>query len=132
VPESLSAATARRIALAAQGFGVPRPSSVGTRQLNLAMQRLGVLQIDSVNVFERSHYLPLFARLGPYDKTLLDRLTLRPKAPYLEYWAHVATFISRDDWPLWKWRMVAMRQKYSKPGGWVDSHPQMIQFVLNE
>ncbi|MEP6481516.1 MAG: winged helix-turn-helix domain-containing protein, partial [Rhodoglobus sp.] len=60
--ETLSAAQARRISLAAQGFGRP-VAPVGTRQLNLQLQRLGVLQIDSVNVFERSHYLPLFARL---------------------------------------------------------------------
>jgi uncharacterized protein YcaQ len=132
VPENISAASARRIALAAQGFGVPRPAAVGTRQLNLLLQRLGTLQIDSVNVFERSHYLPVVARLGPYDKELLDRLTLRPKAPYLEYWAHVATFIPRDDWGLWKWRMARMRDKYAKPGSWVAEHPQMIRFVLDE
>lgn len=132
MPESVSAAAARRIALAAQGFGAPRPASVGTRRLNAVLQRLGVLQIDSVNVFERSHYLPLFARLGGYDKALLDRLTLRPKAPYLEYWAHVATFVPRDDWPLWGWRRRAMRAKYGKPGGWVDAHPEMVAFVLAE
>ncbi|HWH98377.1 MAG TPA: crosslink repair DNA glycosylase YcaQ family protein [Pseudolysinimonas sp.] len=132
MPQTISAASARRIALAAQGFGITRPATVGTRQLTGLMQRLGVLQIDSVNVFERSHYLPAVARLGPYDKTVLDRLTLRPKAPYLEYWAHVATFMPRDDWTLWKWRMAAMREKYTKPGGWVDAHPQMITFVLAE
>ncbi len=128
----MSAASARRVALAAQGFGVPRPPTVGTRQLNLLLQRLGVLQIDSVNVFERSHYLPVLARLGPYDKALLDRLTLRPRAPYLEYWAHVATFVPRDDWPLWKWRMARMREKYTRPGEWVPAHPEMMRFVLDE
>ena len=132
VGETLSAASARRIALAAQGFGIPRPATVGTRQLNLLMQRLGVLQIDSVNVFERSHYLPVFARLGGYDKALLDRLTLRRGAPYLEYWAHVATFVPRDDWPLWAFRRAAMRAKYGKAGGWVDTHPEMVAFVLAE
>ena len=132
VPQTLSAANARRVGLAAQGFGIPRPPSVGTRHLNALMGRLGALQIDSVNVVERSHYLPAVARLGPYDKTLLDKLTLRPKAPYLEYWAHVATFIPRDDWPLWKWRMARMRDKYGGPGGWVAEHPQMIGFVLDE
>jgi len=132
MPERISAASARRIALAAQGFGAPRPASVGTRQLNLLFERLGTLQIDSVNVFERSHYLPVFARLGAYDKALLDRLTLRAKAPYLEYWAHVATFIPRTDWPLWGWRRARMREKYGKPGEWVDTHPEMMRFVLDE
>src|SRR3954447_17098355 len=99
--ETMSAAQARRVAPAAQVSGRPHPPAVGTRQLNLLIQRLGILQIDSVNVFERSHYLPVFARLGTYDKALLDRLLLAPKSPYLEYWAHVATFAARDDWPLW-------------------------------
>ena len=99
--DSVSAAQARRIALAAQGFGRPA-APVGTRQLNLALQRLRVLQIDSVNVFERSHSLPLFARLGAYDKTLLDKLTLQRRAPYVEYWAHQAAFIPVESWPLWQ------------------------------
>ena len=78
---------------------------MGTRQLNLALQRLAVLQLDSVNVFERSHYLPLFARLGAYDKTLLDKLTFAKKAPYREYWAHEAALVPVDDWPLFRFRM---------------------------
>ena len=90
----LSAAQARRIALAAQGFGQAH-KPVGTRQLNLFLQRLQVLQLDSVNVFERSHYLPAFARLGAYDKSLLDKLTFTPRAPYIEYWAHQAALIPR-------------------------------------
>lgn len=132
MPEKISAATARRIALAAQGFGSPRPAAVGTRQLNLLIQRLGILQIDSVNVFERSHYLPVVARLGAYDKTLLDRLLLAPKAPYLEYWAHVATFVPRADWPLWAFRRAEMRAKYARPGTWFAEHPEMVAFVLAE
>jgi len=135
VPEKISAASARRIALAAQGFGLPRPATIGTRQLNLLVQRLGILQIDSVNVFERSHYLPVFARLGTYDKRLLDQLTLTAKAPYLEYWAHVATFVPRDDWPLWAFRRAEMRTRYGvggPRGAWVDAHPEMLAFVLAE
>ena len=65
-------------------------------------QRLGVLQLDSVNVFERSHYLPLFARLGPYDKALLDKLTFARRGPYREYWAHEAALVPLDDWPLFR------------------------------
>ncbi|MCU1416440.1 MAG: winged helix-turn-helix protein, partial [Schumannella sp.] len=112
--DSVSPAAARRIALAAQGFGRPRPDAVGTRQLNLALQRLAVLQLDSVNVFERSHYLPLFARLGAYDKTLLDKLTFAKKGPYLEYWAHEAALIPVEDWPLFRFRMEFWREWMGK------------------
>lgn len=112
--EKVSPAAARRIALAAQGLGRARPDAVGTRQLNLALQRLAVLQLDSVNVFERSHYLPLFARLGAYDKTLLDKLTFAKKGPYLEYWAHEAALIPVDDWPLFRFRMQFWRDWMDK------------------
>jgi uncharacterized protein YcaQ len=119
----VSPAQARRIALAAQGFGRPRPDAVGTRQLNLALQRLQVLQLDSVNVFERSHYLPLYARLGAYDKSLLDRLTFRRGAPYLEYWAHEAALIPVEDWPLFRFRMQFWRDWMNeKMPDWFAAH----------
>ncbi|MDO7881254.1 winged helix-turn-helix domain-containing protein [Salinibacterium soli] len=128
--DSFSAAQARRIALAAQGFGRPR-GPVGTRQLNLALQRLAVLQLDSVNVFERSHYLPFFARLGPYDKSLLDRLTFRPKSGYTEYWAHQAAVIPIEHRPLWHWSMQKWRtHKSFLP--WASEHPEMLDFLRAE
>ena len=129
--EKLSAAQARRIALAAQGFGKP-VGTVGTRQLNLALQRLAVLQIDSVNVFERSHYLPLFARLGAYDKTQLDRLTLHRRAPYVEYWAHQAAFIPVESWPLWQWFRDNERAGTGKTKHWDRTDTRMTDFLLGE
>jgi uncharacterized protein len=112
---TFSAAEARRIALRAQGFGGARPSDglagPGARSLGAAIGRLGLLQIDSVNVFERSHYLPLFARLGAYDRAALDRITMRRGASHVEYWAHEAAFIPRDTLPLLAWKMRALRQK---------------------
>jgi len=131
VPDSLSPASARRIALAAQGFGRPRPDIVGTRQLNLLIQRLGLLQIDSVNVFERSHYLPVFARLGTYDKTLLDTLTFARRGPYTEYLAHVATFIPTADLPLFGFRKERLRAKYSQRP-WVQGNRPMLDWLLAE
>ncbi|MGZ0710391.1 winged helix-turn-helix domain-containing protein (plasmid) [Coraliomargarita sp. W4R53] len=130
---SLSAAEARRVALAAQGFARSRPDSVGTRQLNLALARMSTLQIDSVNVFARSHYMPLFSRLGPYDPGQLDQLLFARRAPYVEYWAHVAAFISSSDWSLFDFRMTAMRQKYgSDPDGWFLSNTATVEWVRSE
>ncbi len=131
--ESLSVAEARRIALAAQGFAQPRPARPGTRQLNLAMARMATLQIDSVNVFARSHYMPLFARLGPYDTAALDRLLFARRAPYVEYWAHVASFIPAADWGLFRFRMDDLREKYgTKPDGWYRTHREIVDWVRSE
>lgn len=131
MPDTISPASARRIALAAQGFGRPRPETVGTRQLNLLIERLGLLQIDSVNVFERSHYLPVFARLGSYDKTLLDKLTFARRGPYTEYLAHVATFIPTVDYPLFGWRRERLREKFGREA-WVQGNRPMMDWLLNE
>ena len=129
--DTISPASARRIALAAQGFGTPHPELVGTRQLNLLFERLGLLQIDSVNVFERSHYLPVFARLGSYDKTLLDALTFAGRGRYTEYLAHEATFIPTVDYPLFDFRRHRLRVKYGREA-WVQSNRPMMDWLLNE
>ncbi len=131
--DSLSSSQARRIALAAQGFGRPAPDAVGTRQLNLAIDRIGLLQLDSVNVFERSHYLPVFARLGAYDKDLLDRLTFTRRGRYVEYWAHEAALIPREWWPLFRWRMDGYRAAAS--GGlldWATAHRSILDWLRSE
>ncbi|AWB88006.1 winged helix-turn-helix domain-containing protein [Mycetocola zhujimingii] len=129
---SLSPSLARRIALAAQGFGRPRPAVVGTRQLNAAIERAEVLQIDSVNVFERSHYLPLFARLGAYDKQALDRLTFRP-GRYIEYWGHEATVMPVESWPLFRWRMDAFRARsLTDPDSWANANGPFLDWLRCE
>ncbi|OII30907.1 hypothetical protein BIU98_09225 [Curtobacterium sp. MMLR14_010] len=122
VRSTLSAAEARRVSLAAQGFGRPRTDPATTRSLTASIGRLGLLQIDSVNVFDRSHYLPLFARLGAYDRAALDRLTFTKRGPYVEYWAHEAAFVPRDDLRLFRWKMDAMRVRDAGPtrAAWVE------------
>ncbi|QIG40224.1 winged helix-turn-helix domain-containing protein [Microbacterium sp. 4R-513] len=131
--ETLSTAEARRIALTAQGFARERPATGGTRQLNLAIARMQTLQIDSVNVFARSHYMPLFSRVGSYDTAALDRLLFARRAPYVEYWAHVAAFIPAADWGLFRFRMDDMRAKYgSKPDGWFARNAEIVEWVRAE
>ena len=105
---SVSAPAARRIALAAQGFGSPRPDGTANAgHVRRAIDRLGLLQIDSVNVLARAHYLPLFSRLGNYDSGHLDRLAWgRPSARGLfEFWAHEASLLPLASQPLFRWRM---------------------------
>lgn len=131
--QTLSAAEARRVALAAQGFARGRPAAPGTRQLNAAIARMGVLQIDSVNVFARSHYMPLFSRLGPYDTAALDRLLFARRAPYVESWAHVAAFIPAEDWNLFRFRMDDNRAKYgTDPDGWFQQNREIVEWVRAE
>ena len=107
----LSAARARRIALAAQGFGRPR-GATHAGSLKRAIDRLGLLQIDSVNVLARAHYLPLFSRLGGYDSGQLDRLAWgRPRQRALfEFWAHEASLLPVSTQPLLRWRMDRARR----------------------
>ncbi|MFB2581566.1 winged helix-turn-helix domain-containing protein [Herbiconiux sp. P15] len=109
--DTISAALARRIALAAQGFGTAPGGTPGTRQFGLLLRRLGLLQIDSVNVYERSHYQPVFARLGHFDKALLDRLTYGRSVT--EYWAHEASFLPIETLPLFEWRKQEYRDWYA-------------------
>lgn len=121
------------MALAAQGFARPRPETVGTRQLNGAIARMATLQIDSVNVFARSHYMPLFSRLGAYDTAALDKLLFARRAPYVESWAHVAAFVRAEDWELFRFRMDANRDKYgTKPDGWFQTHTEIVDWVRRE
>jgi uncharacterized protein YcaQ len=127
--ESLSVAQARRIALAAAGFTDPRPTgTVTVRHLRRVLDHVGLFQIDSVNVLQRAHYLPLYSRLGPYPTSLLDRAAygphrsssaglrldpLRFSGRLFEYWGHVASYLPIELYPLMQWRM---REDHVWPG----------------
>jgi len=107
---TLTADQARRIAVAAQGFAEPRARGPVTRaHLRRLISRIQVLQLDSVSVAVRAHYAPVFSRLGPYDRDVLDRAawdhSARSPRLLVEYWAHEAALMAVDDWPLMRWRM---------------------------
>jgi uncharacterized protein len=128
----LTAAQARRIAVAAQGFSEPRPGGEITRaHLRRLISRIQVLQLDSVSVAVRAHYAPVFSRLGPYDRDVLDRAAWGPRSARLlaEYWAHEAALMSVDDWPLLRWRMRQYRH-----GRWgthvVKANPQLADKIV--
>lgn len=131
----MSPATARRAALAAQGFADPRPASAPTRRhLQRVLARVRLLQLDSVNVAVRAHYAPLFARLGAYERDLVDdaawsHSSRRPRL-LVESWAHEASLIPVTDWPL-------LQSGAKRPGWWrhygqiVDARPGIVEDVLS-
>jgi uncharacterized protein YcaQ len=132
----LSAAVARRIALAAQGFGRRRPvSPPSAKQIRELVARLGVLQLDSVNVFARAHYMPVFSRLGPYDRDVLDRLAGHTRGRInrrlVEYWAHEAALIPIERHPLFRWRMASAHEDaWGRMARMAAEQPQLIEETL--
>ena len=113
---TLSAGQARRIALAAQGFADTRiEGEVGRRHFRKTAGRLGVIQIDSVNVVSRTHYLPAFSRLGAYPRELLEDEAWGRKKSLFEYWGHEASLLPMAMQPLFRWRMEESR---SGEAGW--------------
>ena len=112
VGDDISVAAARRIALNAQGFGDGRPRRGDVRAVRKAIDCAGVLQLDSVNVLVRSHYLPVFARTGDYARTALDRMSWGEDRELFEYfWGHKASLLPVSHYPLMRWRMRAAERQ---------------------
>ncbi len=108
---TLTAKQARRMALTAQGFADPKPRGEPKRaHIQKVLDRVGLVQIDSVNVLSRSHYLPFFARLGPYAHKILDDAAWGKRKLVFEYWGHEASMIPMAYQPLLRWRMEEARQ----------------------
>jgi uncharacterized protein YcaQ len=133
----LSAAEARRIALRAQGFGSTRLTGAGgARALMSVFERIGLVQIDSVNVLVRSHYFPLFSRLGAYDVKLLERLVWEKRGRKLfEYWGHEASLIPLTMYPLFRWRMARAARgegTWGRVAAIAREKPGFVKAILRE
>ncbi|MEV0341695.1 crosslink repair DNA glycosylase YcaQ family protein [Nocardia sp. NPDC050713] len=132
----MSAAAARRTALAAQGFGRRRPAAVTRRTMADVLARTQLLQIDSVSAVVRAHYAPVFSRIGGYDRALLDEAAWshsakRPRR-LVEYWAHEAALIPVEDWPLMRWRMVQYQHgRWSGMRKVLDRNPTLGKDILD-
>jgi uncharacterized protein YcaQ len=135
-PLHISAPSARRIALAAAGFREPRVEQPTARHLARVVGRLGLVQIDSVNVLARAHYVPAFSRLGPYPAALLDRAAYAGRGRSLfEYWGHEASLIRLDLQPALRWRMEEARSGRGIYGGlarFAAERQPFIEAVLRE
>ncbi len=115
--ESLTTSQARRIALAAQGFCDRPHATPSLRTVDRTLARTGVLQVDSVNVLQRAHYLPLYSRMGPYDVDLLRRASQGRSARLVEYWAHVQALMPVELWPYMRHRMDQYRAEHGDRSG---------------
>ena len=127
--EPMSMREARSLAIASQGLsGAPDSTVLQT------IDRLGLLQIDSVNVFERAHYMPLFSRLGAYDKRELDNLSGGFNPSLIEYWAHEASIIRTENLPLYKWRMDNWRAGELAKGtdSWMAQQSDLLKWIKAE
>jgi uncharacterized protein YcaQ len=130
----MSPAVARRAALAAQGFADPRPAGPVTRRhLLRTVDRTRLIQLDSVNVAVRAHYMPLFSRLGPYDRALVDdaawsHSSRRPRL-LVEYWAHEASLLPPADWPFLQ-TAARSRGWWRHYGVLAEQQPALVEDVL--
>ncbi|MEV7395668.1 crosslink repair DNA glycosylase YcaQ family protein [Aeromicrobium sp. NPDC092404] len=131
----LTRSQAARIALGAQGFTRPRPGldgEVASRHVNRIIERLGFFQIDSVNVLVRAHYMPLFSRLGPYDRELLHRAASRRPRRLFEYWAHEAALVDVRLWQAFQFRMDSGARMWGSMAQIIEQKPEFVAWVLQE
>ena len=132
-PERLTLAQARRVALAAQGFGrAPAARPVGLRDLGVLARRLGQFQIDSINVVTRAHFVPAFSRLGPYDPTLLERAAFQAPRKVFEYWGHAASLLDVELEPLLRFRMREGAHAWGGVDAVARANPDLVDVVRRE
>ncbi|ROS78513.1 hypothetical protein EDF32_0410 [Cellulomonas sp. PhB143] len=128
----MTLAQARRTALAAQGMHRPRPERPGgptMRDLQRTVDRIAVLQIDSVNVLARAHLMPLFSRIGPYPTTLLDRAAGRAPRRVLEAWGHEASYVAPETYRLLAWRRRRLQDAWGSIRDVGTGSPEVVERV---
>lgn len=134
-PRSLSVAQARRLAIGAQGLTGTRPTTEPDRRhLRRVLQHTGLLQIDSVNVLARAHYLPAFSRLGPYPQSLVDRMAFKHRELF-EYWGHEAALLPVELHPLMRWRMARWESRlmnWDRLKKVTQERPGYVEWVYDE
>jgi len=129
--DSISLAEARRLALAAQGFDRPRPRRVTARDVGGVIRKLGLLQIDYVNVVAPAHYVVPFSRLGPYDRRLLDEVVYR-KREFIEHWAHEASIVPMELWPYLQHRRESHRVRPWGAEALFEQHPAYVDWLVGQ
>lgn len=127
----LSLPEARRLALAAQGFARPRPAAVLAEHVSAAITELALLQLDFVTTVIPSHFLILFSRLGPYERDLLHDVVYRRRG-FTEAWAHEASIVPMDAWPLLAHRRKAHGVRPRAFGPIVAKQKAYVRQVLRE
>jgi uncharacterized protein YcaQ len=132
--ETLSISEVRQLALTGQGFADRPPrGAVTAKHLRKVVERTGLLQIDSVNVLQRAHYMPVYSRIGGYETALLDKGSSRDPRWLFEYWGHEASLVPVSLHPLMRWRMAMAAEKaWGGPLSIAKERPELVKWVLEE
>jgi uncharacterized protein len=129
-PTRLSIEEVRAVMLAAQGLLDPPPARPTQADVLAMIERLGVVQVDTINVARRSQYLVLWSRLGAYDESHFDTL-LHPQRAIFEYWCHAASILPMCDYPMYRAMMAdAERLLYDDYRDWAERHPEIIATTM--
>src|SRR5215216_1770067 len=126
--ETISLATARNLMLAAQGLAHPPARPAKKKAVLAAIRRMGVLQIDTINVVARSPYLVLWSRLGAFNPAWLDQLLA--EGALFEYWSHAMCFVPTEDYPLYRRAMLDGTHGWGGVAEWLRQRPQLVKHVL--
>jgi len=130
-PPRISARGVAALFLERQRLDRPRGRRLTAKSLSDFVQQTGGLQLDSINVIDRAHYLTLWSRFGTFDRGTLDRLVYRKRVLF-EYWAHVACLVATADFPAWRRAMLDYRLRHKSWGAFLKKHGETLRFVESQ